>query len=425
MKTAIYNLHERFHEGGPCLLEVYNSNYAAWVRLGRTTDTGWEPTTETRTKSVWRQGRKEDITSRIISESGTLSFTMLEDAAPSSLKLLYGDSATTQTTEQSEDVQLRPEVFPEVYGTEEYRVAWEYGLAQADSLTVCTVGDPTATTGGTITADPYYVWVAPGYGTIPDNTAGTPSATALDNLDKTFIYATPTLATETVTVTGTELINITVTPGTDAPAADFWIVFINTLATVATATASHVVVATAGAQVLAAIANGTDIYETPNYVYCEEVTAYSTTSASVTVTERAITTDFTFDLDNGLWKRVDGGSFTNGAPMKLYYWPIESPNVSQEVGARDNVEDFRKFRVTRLGPDGESSEPETRRGEGKTFLFERVNASEMAGGLRFTEDDWDAGTPVSMNTLYDNTTSRIALVTTYSPLLANHIEAVE
>jgi hypothetical protein len=231
--------------------------------------------------------------------------------------------------------------------------------------------------------------------------------------EQDIIYTTPTVATATIATSGSDLSIAAIgVEGTGAPAGDFWIMFIGKTNVLAAATAAHVVARTAATQTVTAIAVGTDVYEACKYVYVQETTTYADT---MVYAARTLNTDYTFNFDTGVFKRVSTGSFTDGAEAHITYWVIEAPNVVTDIGANSNNEDYRKVKIVRLGPNDEDLDPEDRRGEGKVYEFDRVNFSEMAGGVGFTEDDWDAGSSVTVTTLYDTSTGRIGTAKSTSP----------
>ncbi len=417
MKTSTF-IHNDFSIAGPARMLMYDADLptAGYMHFPRVSDVSFVAEMEKKTKTIMVRGMRQEVESRTTAVRGRLRMTLMEDLSPHQHKLLFASAGQTQTIEQAEDVVAHVEATPILSGTDEWIVAFERGIAQASNLPLPASITGTAGAAGSLATNDYFIHVAAGFGTKPGSVVAT-------DIDRLWIHSAWTSKAAAISVTGpTGSISGTFAAPASGPTPDFYVIACGL--TAAPAAGTHIVSFEdiAGAfTVITSIAGGYDYTgaAVPDYYYPVEITGYN----PATSTARTPDTDVEFDLNTGTLKRKSAGSFVDGHPCEITYWVIESPNVATDLGAVNATNDYRQMKLVCLeGHDG-SLAAEDQRPSGLVFDFDKVNKSLASGEVGFSEEDWHRGSTVEFDCVYDPSTSRIGVVTAYTPLASKWISA--
>lgn len=446
MKTSTF-IHEDFIESGEARLFLYDDNLNSYQYLGKVEDVMLNITKEVRTLSHNIRGQNYELDSRVIGQSATLSFTLLEDANPECAKLIWGDATTTQTIDNTYTAVVQYEA-RYLHGTAPQILMHQRGILQATSSSAGNMGVAVGAEGSAnansssettklVTATDYLLWVAPGYGTQPAADGTELAATDFDGttyrFDKDWTFGIPTSMGAAMTSGGgtgafidIDMTGFTGTKISELP--DFWVVLVVTASggTLALSQIACTFDATSLIQTLDVGTLGLIEYAAYNPVqfYAQAITAYGDDmvfNPLPTAARLSPTTEVTFNKDTGeLARSSDASTFLDGWQADTTYWVWESPNVEDDIGNEGTANDERQLLIACLAEHDSEVDVENMREEGLVYVLERCNMSAVNGSQSFTKDDWHAGETASIPVIRKSDTGRFGTRTILKTILANH-----
>lgn len=437
MKTNTF-IHRDFIESGEARVFLLDTNHDGDVYqyLGKVEDVTFTVDKEVRTLSQNVRGQEYEIDSRIVGQTASLSMTLLEDANPECAKLIWGDSTTSQTVDNTYSATQAVES-RYLYGTGDQILLHQRGILQASNMGTPVMGTPSTSTDSwtspLTTGTSYEMWVVPAYGTNPSTiteamvTADIVIADGTDTTGKdvSWTMGTPIAvsgdpATGANTSIQVDVTAFTITKGAVAP--DFWVILIDadsgdlttaTFAATQDASGSYPDTITVGTA-------GSVTYTASNQYFTKRTTA-SGAPYTYTLTSAVPATDCVLDKNTGELNAPSTGSFLDGGHCHITYWYWETPNVEDDLGNEGTPNDERQLMIVCLGEDDPLADVEDMREEGLVYILEKCNVAAINGAQTFTKNDWHAGQTATIPVLRTSANNRFGTRTILKTILKNHV----
>lgn len=403
----------RFNMRGMASVERYDSVLSAYRTLGRVRDVACDSQEAFVEQFGTKKGKRVTTQKRNVESRWWLTCTLAETLMPEVRRLMAGVTAEQQSLTAMDVVADM--IVRSLYNDDVAYVTNEYGLPLQTKFPRPTISSITAagSSGSGWSVATYYFQIAPGW-----YKAGVSSITTFeDEVDLTFTHGRKSEVSNVAVAGATNTVTInTGAYNTDnIPTPDFWVVIQSSAAAMTSPKVSTV--AYTGAQAIALASPLTATYADAYNVGVESIANYSTGTA--TFTQLTHGTDHTVDVEQGTVKRIPGGAIDHGDDVRLTVWNVVNARLVTDLTSEVSANNVSKIRLTRLEESRDINSRTVYGATGEQVILYSVDLSSESRSMGFSEDDFDPGTQMRWEVLFDDTEASYGEHTIHSHDLAN------